>query len=571
MRLKYFLIGFLAWLTFSTNSSFADVLPKSGVFTVEYTDISYSGGLEPRIVRSYSSNLAYKGIFGRGWAIEYEVSLETKDDKIVIHDQFEARDYFFTPDKESKVYVPMMVNAILRAAKADTDRNSPSKEGKAVSLSQQASRQSDDSLQLKLLNDPELRETYWQKYLKLKLVSFLDLPLRSNFCGCQRLQRVEGGYRRELSGHFELFDNAGRLIKIFNNNNNWVEISYDKDGKISRISDNYKRTLNLIYDPANDLVRRIEGSQGTAQTPNRLAEYIYGMRGELIRSKGDDGEIYEYQYDFNYKITRIIHKDKTTIEITYNEDMNGRVRMIKDRDGTTTQYRYSIDKANPLHITITLDTFGTDRKVISKATYDYISEKNQHGDEITVKKIVNIGGDITETEYDLTTSFPKSVRRGSEETKFEYWDGLVTKKITSVQVTELEYDKGVRKVARVISYPMGKPTENKWSEFKYDEKGNLLLARNSDGKLVKVDYDYYGRVATLADQDKRILQFKYNEDSKPIEITDASLGTIKITYTERGEISKVDSPSGRKIALQVTSAFQNLLDVIRPAGVTFSF
>ena len=74
------------------------------------------------------------------------------------------------------------------------------------------------------------------------------------------------------------------------------------------------------------------------------------------------------------------------------------------------------------------------------------------------------------------------------------------------------------------------------------------------------------------DQNKRRIGFKYNENSKPVEITDPALGTITVSYTNSGEIKKVDSTSyGRTIALQVTSAFQNLLDIIRPAGVSLSF
>ena len=47
--------------------------------------------------------------------------------------------------------------------------------------------------------------------------------------------------------------------------------------------------------------------------------------------------------------------------------------------------------------------------------------------------------------------------------------------------------------------------------------------------------------------------------------------SIIVTYTESGEIEKVESPEGRKIALAVTTAFQELQDIIRPAGVSLSF
>jgi YD repeat-containing protein len=75
----------------------------------------------------------------------------------------------------------------------------------------------------------------------------------------------------------------------------------------------------------------------------------------------------------------------------------------------------------------------------------------------------------------------------------------------------------------------------------------------------------------MMDQAKKQIHFKYNENSKPIEITDPQMGSIVVSYTNSGEVKKVDSTGGRRIALAVTSAFQNLLEIIRPAGVTLSF
>jgi len=88
---------------------------------------------------------------------------------------------------------------------------------------------------------------------------------------------------------------------------------------------------------------------------------------------------------------------------------------------------------------------------------------------------------------------------------------------------------------------------------------------------VQLNYDTNGRIASMVDQSKRKILFKYNENSKPVEITDPALGTITVAYKNSGEIQKVDSTGGRKVATQVVSAFQNLLDIIRPAGVTLAF
>jgi hypothetical protein len=50
------------------------------------------------------------------------------------------------------------------------------------------------------------------------------------------------------------------------------------------------------------------------------------------------------------------------------------------------------------------------------------------------------------------------------------------------------------------------------------------------------------------------------------------LGKITVTYKEDGTtIDQVESDGGRTVGLKVTAMFQELLDVIRPAGVTLTF
>ena len=76
-----------------------------------------------------------------------------------------------------------------------------------------------------------------------------------------------------------------------------------------------------------------------------------------------------------------------------------------------------------------------------------------------------------------------------------------------------------------------------------------------------------------ADQAKRKLFFKYNENSRPIEIKDPEVGTLNVEYASSGEVKEVkpNKPTDRRVATQVASSFQNLLEIIRPAGVSLSF
>jgi hypothetical protein len=71
----------------------------------------------------------------------------------------------------------------------------------------------------------------------------------------------------------------------------------------------------------------------------------------------------------------------------------------------------------------------------------------------------------------------------------------------------------------------------------------------------------------MVDQDKRKITFKYSSNSKPSEIIQDGVGSIEVTYDKAGQIRDVKSKGGRQIAISVAAAFQNLLEIIKPAGI----
>ena len=105
------------------------------------------------------------------------------------------------------------------------------------------------------------------------------------------------------------------------------------------------------------------------------------------------------------------------------------------------------------------------------------------------------------------------------------------------------------------------------SVFAYDDNGQLVKARTSDGKGIAILYDREGRISTMVDQEKRKISFKYTMGSKPAEIIQDGVGSIQVTYDKAGNIKDVKSKGGRQIAISVAAAFQNLLEIIKPAGI----
>ena len=110
---------------------------------------------------------------------------------------------------------------------------------------------------------------------------------------------------------------------------------------------------------------------------------------------------------------------------------------------------------------------------------------------------------------------------------------------------------------------------NRITDFEYDYKGNLIKAKKNNGKWVELVYDEKGNITKMLQEDKTLI-FTYNSYGKPIVIEMEGIGKINVTYDKYGEMESVKSDDGHKIALQVTQAFQNLLSIVKPAGVNLN-
>ncbi len=552
---------FLTAILALPTGAMANVSLKNGNFFIGYTDILYPGGFEPKIERVYNSKTAHNGIFGWGWGNEYEVYLTVSaDGSVVVHEYGGGAENRFSPVAFNAEELNKAVEAIgATAQKAGVMGNQ-----------QQAA-----AYKERLRTDATYRNDEWEKFRKQgkmqPRVLTTGTQLHSNKFSYQYLTRVKDGYVRNYdNGRIEKFNDAGKLVRISDKNSNFIDITYAADGKMQKIIDNFNRKIFFSYNQLG----RVEKLQGEN---NKEAEFKYNSLGELTYSKDAGGNGYTYKYSDpvaqRHNLNEIGYTDKTTMQIAYYPyEKLENVKSVKDRDGTLTEYNYGTDAADKGHLSVGVAVKSPDGKAISNSKYEYYTKRKADGEEWTYKMVTVLDGDKTETTYNECCGLPLLIKRGGEETAFEYDNkGHVTKKTTPTEVTELAYDPKVGKVTKVMRYSKLNKKQTNWSQFKYDDKGNLVFAQNSQNKGVKLIYDGNGRISSLIDQNKRTIRFKYNENSKPVEITDPSLGTITVSYTNSGEIKKVESSAGRKIALQVTSAFQNLLDIIRPAGVSLSF
>jgi hypothetical protein len=126
---------------------------------------------------------------------------------------------------------------------------------------------------------------------------------------------------------------------------------------------------------------------------------------------------------------------------------------------------------------------------------------------------------------------------------------------------EFFYHPTLNKISAVV-------TDEVSTVFSYNKTGDLVRAYNTRGQLIVLDYNkrkHISRMVETSQGVRRELTFKYNKAGQPTVISLLGKGEIKVEYDAQGEIGKVESKQGAKMALGVTQAFQVLLQVVKVA------
>lgn len=520
----------------------AGVNLKNGNFYISYTDIVVpGGGKKLEITRTYNSKATEIGWFGFGWGSEFETRLEVSaDGSVVIHEHGTGAKSRFTPKTQ--------IDPVATSTKIVTEMR------KKTALSEKAA----SELIQKLATNAELRHTYAMNFGIHSNVA-PGTTLYSHDLGPQTLAVTKEGFRRDHSdGRQDFFDTEGQMIKISDKSGYFVGFTY-KEGKLESLKDSQAKQIYFSWYP-DGLVKEI-WSAG-----DKKATFKY-QDSDLVSSKDVGDNSYEYSFDKSHNLTEIRYADKTKLAINY-DPQTFFVSQVSDRNGEVTKYQYGANPKNPEdHYWTVVTKPGFDGKPVANR-YEYEIKTKADGAQYTYRILTEINGIKTETIYN-DKSLPSKIARGNNVTNFEYnANGLLVKKSSSKgDFVNIEYDDAISKIKKVVN-------NEGTTQFEYDQKGNLVKASNNAGKVVFLIYDSKGKISKMVDQEsateKRILAFKYNALGKPVEIEMEKIGKINVAYDNYGEIKKVESSAGHKMALQVTQAFQNLLSIVKPAGVNLN-
>lgn len=541
------------WIVFASvlfsSTAFGLVDMRNANYTNTWTDMEVPGsGYDFKVVRTYNSRSLFNGMFGFGWCSDFETSMEiTPEGHLKVTECGGGVAVLYSPRELNRAEIDRSINQIIEKMRQER------KVGQTEAFYK--------SLRTELVEDAGKRSELASRY-------GISVPVKEGtrfFANGKEVEHIvfeKTHYTRKLvDGSSQRFGLNGRMLAQYDKNGNFLRFEYDKD-TLREITDNNGRRLNFRYYP-NKKIQRITGPGGL------VAEYRFEGLDDLSMVKNAWKNVYTYKYDELHNLVRATWPDKTFIDIKYDKRRDW-VIGFTDRDKCVETYKYEFSNTDPRN-----HYWSTVKKVCGKETvadnrYEFWHKQRPDGQHYLHRVQSNIAGNTTDIIYHELFGKPVSIRRNTERMSFEYYpDGLIRTKSTANQKMDFEYDPKIKKASQVSILFLdekGKPAGRRVTQFRYDQKGNLISAANNDGMKIAMTYDNRGRIQRIMDQAKKVVQIQYEERfGKPSVVTRPGLGSIRITYRSNGEIQAVDSKEGPSVAMQVASIFNNLLDIIAPA------
>ncbi len=522
---------------------------KNANYSNTWVDMDAPGsGYDLKVSRTYNSRSLFNGIFGFGWCSDFETSMEiTAEGNLKIKECGGGLEVTFSPREVTKKDVENTISTIIAKMKADK------KVGKTESFYK--------NLQTQLSEDDNARAEYAQQY-------GINIAIKEGtkfFANGREVENVvfnKTFYTRTLiDGGSQRFNLQGKLTHMYDKNGNFLKFEYEK-GSLQTVTDNNSRRLTFKYFP-NKKVKSISGPNGL------MSEYRFANLDDLALVKNAWLKTYTYEYDDLHNLTKASYPDKTSIALKYDRK-NDWVISFTDREKCVESYVYDVDSKDSKNHYWSIVKKVCGKETVADNKYEFWHKQRADGQYYLQRVLSSTNGNTTDISYHEVFGKPISIRRNAEKISYEYYaDGQVKVKASPNVRMSFEYDATIKKVSQVTSTfynDKGVKTTSKSSQFKYDNKGNLVYAQNSDGQKINMTYDNKGRISTITDQAKKVVKIEYEDRfGKPSIVTRPGLGTIKVTYKPSGEINKVESKEGPSVAMQVASTFNNLLDVVAPA------
>lgn len=553
----------LAFLLLFSAQSFGLVDMRNGNYSENFTDLQVStAGFELKILRAYNSRTLYNGIFGFGWCSELGTVLKVNpDDSFRITECGAGAEAEYRRDNGDENSRNKMIAQIMNEVrKRNTGRDADYFK----------------NIEFQIKRDSTLRDEFAKQLnLKGQIQPGVKYLAEGRINDTIEMRGTE--YIRTLpGGTYQKFDKDGKLIQMSDRSGNFIRLTY-QGPRLTRITDNKGSSLNLQYAPNSKHVQRVTGPAGLK------AEYKY--KGELLVSvKNGWGNTFTYEYDDLYNLTKVSYPDKSFVALTYNKEKDW-VTSFRDRKGCVEKYVYVDGSSDPLNNYRSDVTKTCGGKITNKSTFEFWHRVRPDGTRYLAKTRAVRNGDVAETEYHPIFGRPILVTQSGISTRFDYYDnGLMKLRADAGRTFTYKYDDVCKKVSEVTvvasnATTIAKPAKNSnrrpskaetravKTQFTYDKRTCYpTVARNSEGQVATLSYDFQGRVNRILDQSKKEVRITYDDRfGKASVIERPGLGRIRFVYKANGEIAKVESDESPLVVEQIAGVFRQFLEMIAPA------
>jgi len=388
--------------------------------------------------------------------------------------------------------------------------------------------------------------------------------------GYEEILRLPNGYSRQIKGDkVEFFDISGRLIRIEDHDQNWIEIEYNED-LIDRIVNNSGRFIIFEYNNQG-LIKKCQADNGLYST------YEYDIEGQLLKATNSKGEeiFYQYRDGGSGFLTSVIFSDQKSVEVVYTES-NNYVQSLKRRNGSMTTYEYEkITYPSKRRKTLKVNVNHRSRfdcELISTYEIEYFFIEDDIGIDRLDKMIERKEGKVGEIVYvENSEILPLMKTENRITTYFEYdhrW--RLVREYNLNEVIEFDYYGESNKCTYVAYYRKGDDEFElyDWYTYEYNIEGKLIYGEDASGTSVEIGYDTFGCIASLNRKgEERQLVMEMNKGNKPIIIRYEGI-VIAIEYNNFGDIATIHTePKDSNMVFMVISMFDEFFALIEKAGV----
>ena len=408
----------------------------------------------------------------------------------------------------------------------------------------------------------------------------------SVFDDFDRLKKTKDGFEyKSVEGFSYLFNKEGKLLCMERKDKVKVVLSYDTEGRLLSVSDALGSSLYFLYDDLGKL-REVKDHTG------RKIEYRYES-GQLGTVYYGGQRAYDYFYDKELLVKIKNPRGVYVLENLY--DGADRVKIQRFADGGIIRYEYDSEERKTfvtnqnenIEVHVHDENF---RNIESEYagesesfTYDernlLTSYTDKKGNTTTYKydkkgnltSCIHPDGEVEGMDYDENGNVSVYYKNKEEIERYTYDDKgrLCERKNALGEITSIEYKESEYKKDKETkeSIIMTLPDGSK-SKVSYDERGNISRIEEENGNVLAYEYDALNRVRASVDKEGNRTEFSYNDKDLLTGVKDAMGNTCRYEYTENGKLSLFEDFRGSITKLNYNE-MNKIKDFTLPDGENF--